>query len=153
MPQKKTDKKAVPATLGATSDHAESLAGKDPTPRYSRAQALADGAQVEVTEMGREAGILWRVFLTRAVYDAYVIVPPKCKQPQDEAGRLWDILWMARYAIVSKKGSGERRQYSLTVRTIHGRRVVDLVVVKSILDFDDFRPVLVIMLPGEAGEL
>ena len=43
---------------------------------YTRAQAVADGFQVEVTEAAKEAGILFPVFLTRAVYDAYVTVPP-----------------------------------------------------------------------------
>ena len=54
---------------------------------YSRAQALADGVQVEVTKTAQEAGIKFPMFLTRAVYDAYVTVPEGVTA-QDEAGRL-----------------------------------------------------------------
>ena len=43
---------------------------------YTRSQAVADGVQVEVTKTAQEAGIRFPVFLTRAVYDAYVTVPP-----------------------------------------------------------------------------
>jgi len=35
---------------------------------YTRAQAVADGVQVEVTKTAQEAGIRFPVFLTRAVY-------------------------------------------------------------------------------------
>ena len=58
---------------------------------YTRSQAVADGVQVEVTKTAQEAGIRFPVFLTRAVYDAYVTVPPGVTG-QDEAGRLWDSL-------------------------------------------------------------
>ena len=58
---------------------------------YTRAQAVADGVQVEVTKTAQEAGIRFPMFLTRAVYDAYVTVPPNVTG-QDEAGRLWDII-------------------------------------------------------------
>src|SRR5580765_4522836 len=78
---------------------------------YTRSQAIADGFQVEVSKVAREAGITYPVFLTRAVYDNYVTVPPalkngKCDSHQDAAGRLWDIVWMTRFAIIrSRAGS------------------------------------------------
>ena len=58
---------------------------------YTRSQAIADGLQVEVSKVAEEAGIRFPVFLTRAVYDAYVTVPPGVTA-QDEAGRLWDVM-------------------------------------------------------------
>jgi hypothetical protein len=36
------------------------------------------------------------VFLTRAVFDNYVVVPEGVTG-QDEAGRLWDVVWMTRF--------------------------------------------------------
>lgn len=65
---------------------------------YSRAQALADGVQIDVSQVAVEAGIRFPVFLTRTVYEAYVTVPPGVAC-QDEPGRLWDILWLLRFAI------------------------------------------------------
>lgn len=53
----------------------------------TRAQAIADGVQVEVTTTAQEAGIRFPMFLTRTVYDAFVTVPPSVTA-QDEAGRL-----------------------------------------------------------------
>ena len=65
---------------------------------YTRSQAVTDGVQVEVTKTAKEVGISFPVFLTRAVFDAYVAVPPGV-ECQDEAGRLFDIVWMLRFAI------------------------------------------------------
>lgn len=65
---------------------------------YSRAQAIEDGVLVDVTATAKEAGYRWPVALSRTVWAQYVEVP-KGVQCQDEAGRLWDILWMGRAAI------------------------------------------------------
>src|SRR5215471_17777299 len=82
---------------------------------YTRAQAVADGVQVEVTKTAQEAGIKFPVFLTRAVYDAYVTVPPGITG-QDEAGRLWDIVWMTRFAILRSSDHCDRLPVALYVR-------------------------------------
>jgi len=54
---------------------------------YTRAHAIADGAQIDVSKVAAEAGIRFPVYLTRTVYDAYVTVPPAV-EGQDEPGRL-----------------------------------------------------------------
>jgi hypothetical protein len=48
------------------------------------------GFQVEVTRQSVGTGIRFPLFLTRAVFDSYVTVPPSVTA-QDEAGQLWDI--------------------------------------------------------------
>ena len=53
---------------------------------YTRRQAVADGVQIEVTKTALEAGIKYPMFLTRAVWDAFVAVPEGVTG-QDEAGR------------------------------------------------------------------
>src|SRR5271169_2130426 len=70
---------------------------------YTRKQAVADGVQVEVTKTSQEAGIKFPMFLTRAVFDAYVAVPEGVTG-QDEAGRLWDVVWMTRFGIIRAHG-------------------------------------------------
>src|SRR5438874_9762133 len=82
---------------------------------YSRAQAVADGLQVEVTKTAAEAGIRFPVFITRAVFDSFVTVPPGVTG-QDEAGRLWDILWMLRFAILRARPGCDRLPVALSVR-------------------------------------
>jgi hypothetical protein len=61
---------------------------------YSRAEAIADGVLVDVSEVANEAGLRFPVALTRAVWERCVAVPPGVAC-QDEAGRLWDVLWSA----------------------------------------------------------
>src|SRR5580698_1754908 len=82
---------------------------------YTRAQAVADGFQVEVTKTAQEAGIRFPVFLTRTVYDGYVTVPEGVTG-QDEAGRLWDIVWMLRFAIRKTPAGQVRLPFAVYVR-------------------------------------
>jgi hypothetical protein len=116
---------------------------------YSRSQAVADGFQIEATTTAAEAGIRFPVFLTRAVYDAYVTVPPGVAG-QDEAGRLWDIVWMLRFAIRKAQTGQARLPFALYVRNDNRRpQLIKLVATCGPLDFDDPKPAITIMLPGE----
>jgi hypothetical protein len=123
---------------------------------YTRKQALADGIQVDVTTTAREAGITFPVFLTRAVFDQYVTVPPGITA-QDEAGRLWDILWMLRFAILRArpgttggKCGSHRVPVALYVRNDNRKaRLVKLVATCGPLDLDDPQPAITVMLPDE----
>jgi hypothetical protein len=117
---------------------------------YTRAQAVADGAQVEVTKVAQEAGIRFPVFLTRAVYDAYVTVPPDVTA-QDEAGRLWDIVWMLRFGIIRSQPGIPRIPVALYVRNADNRpsRLVKLIAQCGPLDIDDPQPAITVMLPEE----
>ena len=82
---------------------------------YTRKQALADGFQVEVSKTAQEAGIRFPVFITRTAFDAYVTIPPNVSG-QDEAGRLWDVVWMLRFAILRSASGCERLPFALYVR-------------------------------------
>ncbi len=116
---------------------------------YSRAQAVADGMQVEVTKIAQEAGIRFPVFLTRTAYDAYVAVPPGVSC-QDEAGRLWDILTMTRFAIIRARPGCDRLPVALYVRNDNrAPRLVRLTAACGPLDIDDPQPAITIMLPDE----
>jgi hypothetical protein len=117
---------------------------------YTRAQALADGFQVDVTKTAREAGIRFPVFLTRAVYDAFVTVPQGVSG-QDEAGRLWDILWMLRFAIRKAAAQGLIRvSFALYVRNDNRRpKLVKLVATCGALDVDDSQAAITVMMPDE----
>ena len=116
---------------------------------YSRAQAVADGFQIEVTKIAQEAAIRFPVFLTRAVYDAYVIVPPGVSG-QDEDGRLWDIVWMLRIAILRAQPGRTRLPFALYVRNDNDRpRLIKLVAHCGPLDIDEPRPAITVMMPDE----
>ena len=116
---------------------------------YTRAQALADGVQVDVSKTASEAGIRFPVFLTRTVFDAYVTVPPKI-EGQDEAGRLWDIVWMLRFAIQRSRPGCDRLPVALYVRNDNrAPRLVKLIATCGPLDIDDPRPAITVMMPDE----
>src|SRR5882672_8227864 len=116
---------------------------------YTRSQAVADGFQVEVTKTAQEAGIRFPVFITRAVYDAFVTVPPDVAG-QDEAGRLWDIVWMLRFAIRKAQPGKTRLPFALYVRNDNRRpRLVKLVAMCGPFDMDDPRPAITVMMPDE----
>ena len=116
---------------------------------YTRAQAIADGVQVEVTKTAQEAGIRFPVFLTRTVFDAYVAVPPNVSG-QDEAGRLWDIVWMTRFAILRAKPGVDRIPVALYVRNDNrAAKLIKLVAVAGPLDIDDPQPAITVMMPDE----
>ena len=122
---------------------------------YTRSQAVADGVQVEVTKTAQEAGISFPVFLTRTVFDAYVAVPAGV-ECQDEAGRLWDIVWMLRFAILRSHGrtaagaACTRLPVALYVRNDNRRaKLVKLIASCGALDIDDPQPAITVMMPDE----
>ena len=116
---------------------------------YTRKQALADGFQVDVTRTAAEAGIKFPCFVTRAVWDSYVKVPPGVVC-QDEAGRLWDLVWMTRCAIRATPPGKDRMTVSLMVRNDNQRaRMVRLTAVCAALDIDDASPSITLMMPSE----
>ena len=116
---------------------------------YTRSQAVADGVQVEVTKTAQEAGISFPVFLTRTVFDAYVAVPDGVTG-QDEAGRLWDIVWMTRFGIIRARPGVERIPVALYVRNDnHRAKLVKLIAQCGPLDMDDPQPAITVMMPDE----
>jgi hypothetical protein len=116
---------------------------------YTRKDALADGGQVDVSEVAREAGLKFPVFLTREVWEQYVRVPDGVRA-QDEKGRLWDIVWMLRCA--ARRTSGSEMLFRLYVRNDNRDRTPPLVTLKAVcgpLDIDDPQPAITVMLPDE----
>ena len=110
---------------------------------YTRRQAIEDGEQVDISEVGREAGIRFPVFMNRTVWASYVEVPQGV-EGQDEAGRLWDILSMMRWKI---KNSREGQVlFRLYVR--NDNRRANLVTLKAVCgptDIDNPNPAITIM--------
>jgi hypothetical protein len=90
--------------------------------RYTRAQAIADGALIDVSSTAREAGIHYSVAQTAAVWQKCVAVPPGVLC-QDEAGRLRDVLGVLGLAA---RRTGVRpaapRQRAGAVRLVRGPR-------------------------------
>lgn len=122
-----------------------------PIHSYSRAEAIEDGVLVDVSETAREAGFKIPVALTAAVWGKYVEIPDGVIL-QDEAGRLWDILWMLFCAIKRIRYSGKTDliYYKLHVRNDNRERTPPLITLKSICGpGDTAAPVITVMMPDE----
>lgn len=141
---------ALAAVFGEPKQIAEGItAFGDVVYSYTRKQAVADGVQVEVSKVAAEAGIRFPVFLTRTVFDAYVAVPPGVTA-QDEAGRLWDIVWMLHFAIRKSASHSNRMPFALYVRNDNRKpRLVKLIATCGPLDIDDPQPAITVMMPDE----
>ena len=120
---------------------------------YSRAQAIDDGFLVDVSETpeAKEAGFKIPIAMTRTVWDQYVEVPEGVTH-QDLKGRLWDVLYMLRWAIGHRlEGTNPRELlYKLHVQNDNRDRTPPLVTLKAVVSGgDDGEPVMTIMLPEE----
>ena len=117
---------------------------------YTRAQAVADGFQIDVSKTAQEAGIRFPVFITRGVYEQCVAVPPGVTG-QDEAGRLWDVVWMLRFAILRAKPGATRLTVALYVRNSDKQpaRLMTLRATAGAVDVDNPAPAITVMLPDE----
>jgi len=121
---------------------------------YTRAQALADGVLADASALAREAGFKIPLALTEAAWAECVAWSPadteKTGVPQDESGRLWDVLWMASCAARRNRNRPTDRVAFEVFRVARGRRrATRCALVLHVGPGDVGEPVLTIMLPGE----
>jgi hypothetical protein len=147
-------------------DHDDNFWG-EPIFRYSRAQAIADGVLVDLSnatdEQGqllcRHAGFKVPVAITRAAWAKTIEAGGTWRQDggsdilelkggQSLTGRLWDLLWMLRVAS-AKAGEADRVHFQVLVDA-DGVGRPELVELWALCGpGDDAKPVLTIMLEGE----
>lgn len=139
----------VPWQSKRTERSEDPFAGAELLYAYTRKDALADGVQIDVSEVAREAGLKFPLYLTRAVWESYVRVPDGVRC-QDEKGRLWDIVWMLRCA--ARRTSGSQMLFSLHVRNDNRDRTPPLVTLKAVCgprDIDDPSAAITVMMCDE----
>jgi hypothetical protein len=103
---------------------------------------------IDVSTVAREAGIKHPVALTRAAWERCVAVPADVRR-QDEAGRLWDLVWMLRCAIGRSDG-GPLVHFGVHVRNDNSERTPPLVRLRAVVGpGDQGEPVVTVMLPEE----
>ena len=120
--------------------------------RYTRAQAIADGLLIDVSTMAKEAGFRIAVALTADVWADCVewTDADSIRQvAQDEAGRLWDVLWMAN--IAARRAQSDRVIFELfrVPRGGRGQRPRRTTLQMHIGPGDEAEPVITIMTLGE----
>ncbi len=123
---------------------------------YSRSDALADGALIDVSTMATEAGFTVHTAMTLTAWCDCVAWDDEAEAHklhgtgQDEAGRLWDVLQAARLAVRST-GSGNRATFQLRRLPSTGRSTrPQLAALEVVIGPGDAgEPVITIMQPGE----
>jgi hypothetical protein len=121
--------------------------GADLIHAYTRKQALADGVLIDVTTTAKEAGFCFPVAVTADLWSQYVRVPHGL-EGQDEAGRLWDVLQMLRYAIRQRHDHADTILFTVSVR--NDQRQPQSVKLKAVCGPDDAgAPCFTLMLPEE----
>jgi hypothetical protein len=115
---------------------------------YTRADAIRDGVLIDVSQTAKEAGFAYLVALTRAVWERCVAVPPGVLC-QDEAGRLWDVLFLLRDAI-GRSNSGPEVRFAVHVRNDNREGTPPLVQLKAVCGpGDQGEPVITVLRPEE----
>lgn len=121
---------------------------------HTRAQLIEDGDLIDVSETAREAGFTVPVAITRAAWaDCVEWTSETDKRKatcQDEAGRLWDVVYMARLAA-RVRGDEPRRLFELYRVPVQGRgiRPRRVALAMHIGPGDAGEPVITIGLPNE----
>jgi hypothetical protein len=114
---------------------------------YSRADAIADGVLIDVTETAKEAGFRHPVALTATVWATCVEVPEGVAG-QDKTGRLWDVLTMMAHASRSLKDRGSLLLFDVLV--LNDMTIPRPVRLKAVCGpNDDATPCVTVMFPGE----
>ena len=122
--------------------------------RYTREQAIADGALVDVSNTARDVGIILPVAMTAAAWAdavAWHEADNERQTYQDESGRLWDVLFMAAYAIRTQRRPDDRLLYQLRRIPRDGRSTTarELTLKLILGPGDDGKPVITILMPNE----
>lgn len=115
---------------------------------YSRAEALEDGQLIDVSDLARQAGLRYPTAVTKALMADIENISPGLQGINDVTGRLWDVIWMARMAILRlpKESRVDTLIYEMVLPIGTARYYqVKLVVGPG----DDGAPVFTLMQPDE----
>ena len=116
---------------------------------YTRAHALADGVLVDATCLAREAGFVFSVALTETLYHSYIVPAlDLVAEGQSIQGRLWDLLYVLRFAI-AKARNADTILFTVHFLMSPGSTPVPIDLKAVCGPGDDGEPVLTIMLPDE----
>jgi hypothetical protein len=117
--------------------------------KYTRADAIRDGVLIDASATAKEAGFKFPVALTATVWALCVEVPSGVLC-QDEAGRLWDVLTMLRFAVNGQSAGANLLHFGVHVRNDNRERTPPLVRLKALCGpGDQGEPVVTVLMPDE----
>jgi hypothetical protein len=132
---------------------------------YTRAQAIADGVLVDVTDSDewREAGIRYPVCLTNGAFEATISAGGewiddgtgsgeqtlRLSGGQSFAGRLWDVLYLFKLACKAAKPGGDCVWFAVRVDKLGNGKTEAVKLWARVGPGDTAAPVVTIMLTTE----
>lgn len=124
----------------------------EPVSIYTRADAIADALLIDISVTAREAGFRIPVAMTARAWDncvAWTETDSQMQTTQDEAGRLWDVVWLA--SRIARNARGQRRPFQLyrVPRDGHATRPALTALHLHIGPGDAGEPVITILMPDE----
>jgi hypothetical protein len=132
-------------------DFDDFLADAEVIHSYTRAQAIADGVLVDLSQhpMAVELGYRYPVACTSTVYNRLIDLTPAAKRAcNDVDGRLWDVLYMLRLAI--RRAPEDAEVLYFEVRAVSQRLRPTPFRLKCVCGpGDSGEPVLTVMFPDE----
>lgn len=116
---------------------------------YSRAQAIADGVLVDLTEWAKETGFQVPVACTAAVWHSFIVPKDELRPAgQSERGRAHDVLWLLYVAIRKCPCRADRLAFEVAfLMSPRDHRTVELKAIAGPGDAGEV--VLTILLPDE----
>lgn len=117
--------------------------------RVTRAQLIADGQLIDVSATAREKGVRFPVAVSAGLW-ADINAIPASKSWQDVTGRLHDVVWMLRCAIIAKANQTVSGTATLRYQLImHVGRTTYYTVKAHFGPGDDGTPVITLLRPNE----
>ena len=116
---------------------------------YSRAQAIADGVLVDVSDAAKKVGFKYPVAVTESLYEQYIEVPEVLQDSEQTVeGRLHDVVLLL--AMTIKLGKISSNELHFTVEFLmSSNRSEDVQLWALVNRGDSGEPVITIKLEGE----
>ena len=124
--------------------------------RYTRAQAIEDGALIDIDALDpsarREAGIKFPIAVTPRVYAEVLKVHPRAERlGQDLRGRVWDLVNMLRFGVKTATTDGPELVFKMRAVLPKGRGGASPIKLRAVVGpGDDMEPVFTIAFADEA---
>jgi len=110
---------------------------------YTRAQAIADGVLVDVSEIAKEVGFVLPMAITEALHNR--LIPSRADQGlgQEYDGRLWDVLLLAAFTLQLAERGTSSVTFTVSLQEVEAR--------SGQLQNSDLR-IRVVCGPGDEGD-
>jgi hypothetical protein len=120
--------------------------------KITRKQALEEGKQRDMSETAKEAGLLFPVFITDVVWNNWITPDQKSRDSgQNEEHRVKYVISKLVYSLRVHRQTSKSDTIYFNVSFTKGAELEDVVLISKlgVIDSDDPRPCITIMMPEE----